>query len=194
MPLPPIRPWRPALRLGLLVLGLGLTTGCVPTHPQASWRLFPLPRQQPHDGLAVVSQPDGYGLHIFLTTDTSQAGVCRPRWTPDAARLFNGNGSAPFSSGTASREEFFTAMARGPVRTALRQELEALCHARAPQRQFVWTEPPRSATDLKPAQISLLEEPHLLSHPNAVKRAEKQLLGEPLDPADLRDAPRQEEP
>jgi hypothetical protein len=58
----------------------------------------------------------------------------------------------------------------------------------------VWTEPPRSATDLKPAQISLLEEPHLLSHPNAVKRAEKQLLGEPLDPADLRDEPRQEEP
>ena len=66
----------------------------------------------PHDGLAVVNQPDGYGLHIFLETDTSDPAMCRPRWLPDPARLFNGNGSTPFSSGLATRAEFFAAVAR----------------------------------------------------------------------------------
>ena len=54
---------------------------------------MPLQRYAPHDGLAVVNQPDGYGLHIFLETDTSDPAICRPRWLPDPARLFNGNGT-----------------------------------------------------------------------------------------------------
>ena len=80
----------------------------------------------PHDGVAVVNQPDGYGVHIYLETDTSFPGVCRPRWLPDPARLFNGNGSTPFSSGLATREEFFDAVARRDVRSLLKSELNAL--------------------------------------------------------------------
>jgi hypothetical protein len=33
----------------------------------------------------------------------------------------------------------------------------------------------------------MLEEQHLLSHPNAIRRAEKRLLGLPLSPEDLID-------
>ena len=124
--------------------------GCVPADRRPTWRLFPLQRQQPHDGLAVVSQPDGYGLHIWLETDTRRQGVCRPRWLPDPARLFNGNGSHPFSSGLASREEFFAAVARRDVRRALRRELEALCLSRAPRSTWEWIEPP-----LNPSQVTV---------------------------------------
>ena len=52
-----------------------LLVGCVPAQRRASWAIYPLQRSQPHDGLAVVSQPDGYGLHLWLETDTSQSGV-----------------------------------------------------------------------------------------------------------------------
>ena len=86
-----------------LLLGL-LTAACsTPDRPLPSWKVFPLSRRMPHDGLAVVSQPDGYGLHLFLETDTSAADLCTPRWFPDAARLFNGNGTAPFSAGLVPR-------------------------------------------------------------------------------------------
>ena len=101
-------------------------------------------RHSPHDGVAVVNQPDGYGLHIYLETDTSFPGVCRPRWLPDPARLFNGNGSTPFSSGLATREEFFDAVARRDVRGLLKSELKALCQARAPEDRWQWIEPPRN--------------------------------------------------
>ena len=90
-----------------LLWGVALLLGaCAAPKEPPSWRLFPLQRHSPHDGVAVVNQPDGYGLHIYLETDTSFPGVCRPRWLPDPARLFNGNGSTPFSSGLATREEF----------------------------------------------------------------------------------------
>jgi hypothetical protein len=98
-----------------------LLAGCGPTQRTATWSIYPLPRRVPHDGLAVVSQPDGYGLHIWIETDTRRQGLCQPRWTPDAARLFNGNGSAPFSAGLAPRQEFFDAVARQDVRRALRR-------------------------------------------------------------------------
>ena len=104
----------PRLRL---LWGVALLLGaCAAPKEPPSWRLFPLERHSPHDGVAVVNQPDGYGLHIYLETDTSFPGVCRPRWLPDPARLFNGNGSTPFSSGLATREEFFDAVARRDVR------------------------------------------------------------------------------
>ena len=62
--------------VALLFLG-----GCAAKTPSsAPWSVFPLPRSAPHDGLAVVSQPDGYGLHIFLETDTADPEVCKPRW------------------------------------------------------------------------------------------------------------------
>jgi len=55
---------RPALLGGTaMAMGLGLT-GCIPAHLRPSWAVYPLERHQRHDGLAVVSQPDGYGLHI----------------------------------------------------------------------------------------------------------------------------------
>ncbi len=158
----------------VLLLALALAA-CVPAHRQATWRIFPLQRAQPHDGLAVVNQPDGYGLHLWLETDTSRRGVCRPRWLPDPARLFNGNGTAPFSSGLASREEFFQAVARRDVRRALRRELEALCRARAPRSSWEWSEPPRRAEEVKPVKLPLLQEEHLLPDPEKLRRQEEGL-------------------
>lgn len=154
----------------------GLLSACVPAHRHPSWAIYPLQRVVPHDGLAVVSQPDGYGLHIWLDTDTRQSGRCQPRWSADAARLFNGNGSAPFSSGLAPRQEFFQAVARADVQRALRQQSEALCRQRAPRSSFSWVEPPRNANAIKPEPYPLLEEPDLLSDPNAVLEQEERLL------------------
>jgi hypothetical protein len=168
-----LRAWKRRVAAGLL---LGLSAGCVPAHRNPTWAIYPLQRRVPHDGLAVVSQPDGFGLHIWIDIDTSQAGVCRPRWTPDAARLFNGNGTAPFSSGLASRQEFFQAVARSDVQRALRTEGEALCRTSASRRRFQWQEPPRRPQDVKPQRFPLLEEPNLLSDPTAVERSEQQLL------------------
>ncbi len=151
-------------------------SSCVPAHRRASWAIYELQRRVPHDGLAVVSQPDGYGLHIWVDTDTSQQGVCQPRWSPDPARLFNGNGSAAFSSGLATRDEFFAAVSRADVSRALRRQSEALCKARAPRSSYRWVEPPRKAGDVKASSFPLLEGPDLISDPNEVLRREDQLL------------------
>lgn len=153
-----------------------LLVGCVPAQRRASWAIYPLQRSQPHDGLAVVSQPDGYGLHLWLETDTSQSGVCRPRWLADPARLFNGNGSAPFSSGLATRAEFFQAVARKDVQRALRRELEALCKARAPRASWQWSEPPRDASQVKVQTFPLVEEQDLLPPAAEVLQQEEELL------------------
>ena len=163
--------------LGPLLLGLlPALTACVPAHRHASWAIYELQRRVPHDGLAVVSQPDGYGLHLWVDTDTSQSGICRPRWSPDPARLFNGNGTAPFSSGLASRDEFFAAVARDDVRRALRSQSEALCRARAPRSTYSWLEPPRRASEVKAVSYPMLEGPELISDPNEVERREGALL------------------
>jgi len=172
---------RPALpggtALATLAIGLGLgLTGCMPTQLRPSWTIYPLERHQRHDGLAVVSQPDGYGLHIWIETDTTTPGVCQPRWVVDAARLFNGNGTAPFSSGLAPRQEFFTAVARADVRRALRQQNQALCLERAPRSSFRWLEPPSNPREVKTESFPLLEESDLLSDPAAVQEQEDQLL------------------
>jgi hypothetical protein len=167
-------PWAGLLLLaGLLA---ELLAGCVPNQRTPSWAIYPLPRRGPHDGLAVVSQPDGYGLHIWIETDSRRHGICQPRWTPDAARLFNGNGTAPFSAGLVPRQEFFDAVARQDVRRALRAESEALCKARAPQRRYRWQEPPRLAQEVKAERFPLLEQPELLSDPNVIDRSEQRLL------------------
>jgi len=175
----------------LLALLLG---GCVPAAERPSGRVFPLPRHQPHDGLAVVSRPDGEGLHIWIETDTSWPGVCRPRWIPDAERLQGGNGPRPTSFGLAPRQEFFQAQERGMLRLALRREVEGLCRLRAPASQFQWVPPPRSAAEYRPPALPLLEGPELLSDPRAIRRAEKRLLGLPLTPDDLDEPPRPYEP
>ena len=138
--------------------------------------MFPLQRHFPHDGVAVVNQPDGYGLHIYLETDTSFPGVCRPRWLPDPARLFNGNGSTPFSSGLATRQEFFDAVARSDVRALLKGELKALCLARAPEDRWQWTEPPRKEDQVVPVQLPSLEEEDLLTNPVEELKRARQLL------------------
>jgi len=171
----------PALRRfrcsgALLLLLAAAVAGCVPAHRSASWAIFPLQRTQPHDGLAVVSQPDGYGLHIWLETDTAQQGVCRPRWLVDPARLFNGNGSAPFSSGLATRAEFFEAVARKDVQRALKRELEALCKQRAPRAQWQWIDPPRKPADVKVQTFPLVEEQDLLRSPYEVRQEEEELM------------------
>lgn len=168
-PLPMIRP------LAAAAVALVLSS-CVPARRQASWSIYPLQRQSPHDGLAVVSQPDGYGLHIWIDTDRRQSGVCQPRWTPDAARLFNGNGTAPFSSGLAPREEFFAAVARQDVRRALKRESEALCLSKAPERSFRWLEPPRTPEEVVEERFPMLEEDDLLPDPREVEQQERQLL------------------
>ena len=149
---------------------------CAAPKEPPSWRFFPLERHAPHDGVAVVNQPDGYGLHIYLETDTSFPGVCRPRWLPDPARLFNGNGSTPFSSGLATRQEFFDAVARSDVRALLKGELKALCLARAPEDRWQWTEPPRKEEQVVPVQLPSLEEEDLLTNPVEELKRARQLL------------------
>ena len=136
----PLRLLRP-----LTTAGLTLALVSCQTNISQGMKVYPLSRTQPHDGLAVVNQPDGYGVHIWLDTDTRQAGVCQPLWNADPARLFNGNGSAPFSSGLASREEFFEVVRNGEVARQLRHETEALCKTRAPKASFQWREPPKQA-------------------------------------------------
>ena len=164
----------PRLRL-IWGVSLLLVACSAPKEPP-SWRLFPLQRYTPHDGVAVVNQPDGYGLHIYLETDTSFPGVCRPRWLPDPARLFNGNGSTPFSSGLATRQEFFDAVARRDVRALLAKELESLCQARAPQDRWQWTEPPLKEEQVVPVQLPSLEEEDLLTNPMEELERARQLL------------------
>jgi hypothetical protein len=158
-----------------LVIALPLL-GCVPAQRRPSWAIYPLQRHQPHDGLAVVSQPDGYGVHLWLATDTTEKGVCRPRWLVDPARLFNGNGSAPFSSGLAARAEFFAVVARKDVQRALRRELQALCRRRAPRAEWRWSEPPRSPAQVKPVSFPLVEEHHLLPAPADIRQQEEAIL------------------
>ena len=163
-------------QLRLLVALTLLTTACGAPEEPPSWKVFPLQRYSPHDGLAVVNQPDGYGLHIFLETDTSDPERCEPRWLPDPARLFNGNGTTPFSSGLATRAEFFEAVARSEVTRALEQEFEALCLQRAPDARWVWSEPPRSDTEVEPVQLPALEQEDLLTNPVEELKRVKQLL------------------
>ncbi len=165
-------PFQQLLRLVPLVWVSALLSGCLAPGSEISWAVFPLQRSQPHDGLAVVNQPDGYGLHIFLETDTRDPSVCSPRWLPDPARLFNGNGTAPFSSGLASRQEFFAAIKRPDVRAALRRELQALCKGRAPTATWRWQEPPRSLQEVVPVQLPAFEEEDLLTNP--VEELERQ--------------------
>jgi len=168
----------PRLRL---IWGVALLlVACGAPKEPPSWRLFPLQRYTPHDGVAVVNQPDGYGLHIYLETDTSFPGVCPPRCLPDPARLFNGNGSTPFSSGLATRQEFFDAVARRDVRALLEKELEALCQARAPEDRWQWIEPPLKEDQVVPVQLPSLEEEDLLTNPvEELKRARQLLRDQP---------------
>ena len=165
------------MRRGLLLSGLviGLLSCGVSSEPP-SWRIFALQRHGAHDGLAVVNQPDGYGIHIVLETDTSDRDVCQPRWLPDAARLFNGNGTTPFSSGLASRSEFFQAVARSDVLRALKGELKQLCALRVPEARWTWTNPPRSDVEVIPVELPALEEEDLLTNPVEELKRLKQLM------------------
>ncbi|MEB3317497.1 MAG: hypothetical protein VKO39_05085 [Cyanobacteriota bacterium] len=166
-----------------------LLCSCVPAAERPSWRVYPLPRQRPGDGLAVVTRPRGEGLHLWLDVHTGTKGLCEPIWNPDGARLRGGDGAEPTSLGRAPRDEFFQAMAHGPVRLALRQQMELLCRERAPESAFRWQPPPRGPGDLPPERLPLWEAKDLLSHPRAVRRAEKQLLGQPLSAEDWEEHP-----
>ncbi len=178
------------VRLPLLLPCVALLlVGCVPAEERPSWRVFALPRQRPGDGLAVVNRPGGEGLHLWLDVHTGEKGLCRPSWNPDGARLQGGNGARPTSTGRAPREEFFQALEHGPVRLALRQQMEALCRQVAPERTFAWQPPPRRPQDLPPERVPMLQEEDLLSHPTVVRRTEKQLLGQPLTPEDWDERP-----
>ncbi|QNJ30702.1 putative conserved lipoprotein [Synechococcus sp. PROS-9-1] len=165
------------VRLLTMVVMAGLLSACA-QKKATTWKVFPLQRNTPHDGLAVVSQPDGYGVHLYLETETSDPGVCSPRWLPDSARLFNGNGSAPFSSGLAPRSEFLSAVNRRDVRNTLKQELEALCKLRAPKARWQWLEPPLNPSELTPVSLPALEHPDLLTDPVEEQEREDKLLKE----------------
>ena len=159
--------WVRTASAGLAAMGFVLA-GCT-SSPQASWAVFPLQRRVAHDGLAVVSQPDGFGLHLFLETDTRDPGVCKPRWFADAARLLNGNGTAPFSAGLAPRREFFEVVQRESV-------LQALCADRAPKARWQWVQPPTTASEVVPVSLPALEEQDLLTDPAAELKREEALL------------------
>ena len=165
------------VRVLTMVVMAGLLSACS-QKKSTTWKIFPLQRNTPHDGLAVVTQPDGYGVHLYLETDTSDPAVCSPRWLPDPARLFNGNGSVPFSSGLAPRSEFLAAVNRRDVRNTLKQELEALCKLRAPQARWQWLEPPLKASALTPVSLPAWEYPDLLTDPAEEKEREDKLLKE----------------
>lgn len=183
-PTPAPLPARQAATLLAAALVLG---GCVNGETHSSGLIRPLLRHTPGDGLAVVNGPRGRGIHIWLDPDTSTAGVCRPRWNPDPARLVGGDGPSPRSGGRAPRQEFYGALRQGKVRLALRQQMAELCRQRAPDRRVLWKPPPRSDAEVLPVLQPLWEEEHLLSNPTAVRRAEKQLLGQPLSPEDWDD-------
>lgn len=171
-----------------LLLAL-LTAACsTPDRPRPSWKVFPLSRRMPHDGLAVVSQPDGYGLHLFLETDTSAADLCTPRWFPDAARLFNGNGTAPFSAGLVPREEFFAVVRRSEVLEALEVELKALCQERAPGARWQWIAPPSAESEVVPVQLPAYERSDLLTDPAEEQRRENALLDDAQKPSQTTDS------
>ena len=165
------------VRVLTMVVMAGLLSACT-QKKSTTWKVFPLQRNTPHDGLAVVTQPDGFGVHLYLETDTSDPAVCSPRWLPDPARLFNGNGSVPFSSGLAPRSEFLAAVNRRDVRNTLKQEFEALCKLRAPQSRWQWLEPPLKASELTPVILPALEYPDLLTDPVEEKEREDKLLKE----------------
>ena len=94
--------------------------------------------------------------------------------------MFNGNGSRPFSSGLATRAEFFEAVARRDVRNLLARELEALCRDRAPEDRWQWTEPPRTPDQVVPVQLPALEEGELLVSPvEELRRVEMLLKDQP---------------
>jgi hypothetical protein len=177
----------------LLALLLCLA-GCVPAARRPSGSVYPLPRRHPDDALAVVTRPQGEGLQIWIDPDTSAPGRCAPRWNPDAARLRGGDGSRPQTGGRAPRREFFEAMDRGLVRWRLHQLYRAVCARVAPDRHFLWLEPPRREAQFHPRPLLRLEGAHLFSDPRAIRRAEKRLLGEPLTPDDLRNDPPVPEP
>ena len=167
----PLRLLRP-----LTTTGLMLALVSCQTNISQGMRVYPLSRTQPHDGLAVVNQPDGYGVHIWLDTDTRQAGVCQPLWNADPARLFNGNGSAPFSSGLASRDEFFDVVSNGEVMRQLRRETEALCKTRAPKASFQWREPPKQADQVVIEELPPLGARDLWPDPSQLRSDEQQML------------------
>ena len=165
---------------GLIVLLAGCGTTAVEEPP--TWKVFALERHAAHDGLAVVNQPDGYGIHLFLETDTSDPDICRPRWLPDPARLFNGNGTTPFSSGLATRAEFFEAVERSDVIEALQKELQALCQERAPEARWQWDSPPLTEAEVVPVQLPALEQEDLLTNPvEELKRVKKLLRDQSRD-------------
>ena len=165
---------RVRLLSGLIVLLGGCGTTAVEEPP--TWKVFALERHAAHDGLAVVNQPDGYGIHLFLETDTNDPEICRPRWLPDPARLFNGNGTTPFSSGLATRAEFFEAVGRSDVIDALKRELEALCQKRAPEARWQWESPPLTNAEVVPVQLPALEQEDLLTNPVEELKRVKKLL------------------
>ena len=53
------------VRVLTMVVMAGLLSACA-QKKAITWNVFPLQRNTPHDGLAVVSQPDGYGVHLYL--------------------------------------------------------------------------------------------------------------------------------
>ncbi|MEB3177253.1 MAG: hypothetical protein VKJ87_06625 [Synechococcus sp.] len=167
------------LRFSAPLLGAALLLLSACQHASPAMKVYPLSRREPHDGLAVVNQPDGYGLHIWIDTDTRNRDICRPRWNADPARLFNGNGSAPFSSGLASRQEFFQAVRNGRVNQQLKRESEALCKARAPQARFEWSEPPRQESEVRVEPLPPLDGNDLLPDPSALRREEQRMLQKP---------------
>ena len=171
-----VLPQRPAQQLGVLAISCVLLLLGACEHNNPAMKVYPLSRREPHDALAVVNQPDGYGVHIWIDADTRTPGVCKPRWNADPARLFNGNGSAPFSSGLASREEFFQVVSNGRVNKMLRRESEALCQTRAPKASFEWVEPPRQDSEVVIEPLPPLDRADLLPNPSALRREEQQML------------------
>ena len=60
---------RGMMRVLTLVVMTGVLSACA-KQDVITWKVFPLQRNSPHDGLAVVSQPDGYTGFIYIWKPT----------------------------------------------------------------------------------------------------------------------------
>ena len=181
----PVRKRPPAVVLAGLLTLLASCSG--DQQSQRPWSIFVLQRHQPHDGLAVVSQPDGYGLHLYLETDTSNPGICQPRWIP----ILRGCSTAMerhLQFGTASRgNSSGHAEARcfegGPPGTG-----EALLEPR-PDATWQWVDSPCHRRDL-PVALPAWEEQDLLTNPNDELKRQESLLEDADDKQDATSEPR----
>jgi len=141
----------------LLLLLAGSLVGCRPS-VGASWAIYPLPHHAYHDELAVVNQPDGFGLHIWL--ETTQASWTLGTTLVSRCPLARSTATGAHRSarvGPPGRSSRGCGTPRPDVLRVLESELEAPCAARLRGAEGIWVVPPRSSEEAVTKSLPLLE-------------------------------------